>query len=129
VEYLLVDMPSGNAGLSGERLQAIRGWSTWVPVAVGRASQGALAGPTETPQVRDTAVDPHWNPTDERHTPLHLLCAEEITGFKSSMAHKEFLVHTGSLALRLTLGVVKVPIVAARASCLPAHPTSVSPHR
>ena len=36
-----------------------------VPVPVGQASQGALASPTETPQVRDTAADPHRNPTDE----------------------------------------------------------------
>jgi hypothetical protein len=35
------------------------------PVSVGQASQGALARPTETPQVRDTAADPHRNPTDE----------------------------------------------------------------
>ena len=40
-------------------------WSTWVPVLVGQVSQGALASPTETPQVRDTAADPHRKPTDE----------------------------------------------------------------
>ena len=27
--------------------------------------RGPLATPTETPQVRDTAADPHRNPTDE----------------------------------------------------------------
>ena len=30
-----------------------------------RVSQGSLASPTETPQVGDTAADPHRNPTDE----------------------------------------------------------------
>jgi hypothetical protein len=32
----------------------------------GRPGQsGASAGPTETPQLRDTVADPHRNPTDE----------------------------------------------------------------
>ena len=36
-----------------------------MPEPVGQVGQGPLASPTETPQRRDTAADPHRNPTDE----------------------------------------------------------------
>ena len=38
---------------------------TWVPVPGWPAQSGASASPTETPQLSDTAADPHRNPTDE----------------------------------------------------------------
>ena len=36
-----------------------------LPDRLAGAESGASASPTETPQLRDTAVDPHRNPTDE----------------------------------------------------------------
>jgi len=39
-------------------------YGTWCSMS-GRPDQsGASASPTETPQLRDTAADPHRNPTD-----------------------------------------------------------------
>jgi hypothetical protein len=38
---------------------------TWVPRAGRSAQSWASASPTETPQLSDTAADPHRNPTDE----------------------------------------------------------------
>ena len=57
---------SGDAGLPGK-------WSSGsgsrrdlgTPCRVGLAQSGASASPTETPQLSDTAADPHRNPTDE----------------------------------------------------------------
>ena len=48
---------------SGHQEPEARG--TWYPVPGRPGQSGASASPTETPQLRDTAADPHRNPTDE----------------------------------------------------------------
>ena len=61
---LLVGMPPGNLSYPESDHQHQRS-EYWVAVSVGQANQGALAIPTGTPQLGDTAADPHRNPTDE----------------------------------------------------------------
>ena len=63
-----------------------RGWGTWVPEPVGQVGQGPLASPTETPQRRDTAADPHRNPTDETAHSGTLVMRVKRHGKQSSAA-------------------------------------------
>jgi hypothetical protein len=63
-----------------------RGWDTWVPEPVGQGGQGPLASPTETPQRRDTAADPHRNPTDETAHSGTLVMRVKKHGKQSSAA-------------------------------------------
>ena len=49
----------------GKVVIRIRSRRGLVPVPGRPAQSGALASPTETPQLSDTTADPHRNPTDE----------------------------------------------------------------
>src|SRR6266849_890645 len=63
--YLLVGMPPGNPGLSGERSPAPRGRSIWaLRVGWPGKSRGSRE-PQRNPTIRDMAANPHRNPTNE----------------------------------------------------------------